>query len=78
MRFGQTELTGSARAVLPDDLGFVDGNVLGLYLHGLVENAGLLEAITGRRPRRSLPDVFEALADLVEEHVDLDAILPLD
>ena len=71
VRFGHTEIGDGARAVLPDGLGFIAGNVLGVYLHGLVEDPDVLEAITGLRPRRTLDDVFSGLADLVDEHLDL-------
>jgi adenosylcobyric acid synthase len=74
VRYGITTF-GSARCALPDDLGFVVGNVLAVYVHGLVECPAVLEALTGRRPSRSLAEVFDGLADLVDEHVDLAGLL---
>jgi adenosylcobyric acid synthase len=71
VRFGRTDIGAAVRPVLPDGLGFVDDNVLGVYLHGLLEDPDVLEAITGQRQRRTLDDVFCGLADLVDEHLDL-------
>ena len=43
------------------------GNVLGLYLHGLFEDAGVLRALFGAQART--PDeVFDGLADFIEAH----------
>lgn len=43
------------------------GNVLGLYLHGLFEDAGVLRALFGAQART--PDeVFDGLADYIEAH----------
>lgn len=76
IRFGRTivnpgtDITG----VLPRDLGFVHGPVLATYVHGLFEDPDLVESITGIRPD-SLQTTFDRLADLVDEHLDLDALL---
>ena len=53
------------------------GNVLGLYLHGLFEDARAMQALFGDGGR-SLTCVFDALADLVGRHFDpgvLDALV---
>ncbi|MGH9180375.1 MAG: cobyric acid synthase [Acidimicrobiales bacterium] len=72
IRLGTSEplAVGGAPGVLPGGLGFATGNVLGVYLHGLFEDPGVLEAFTGRRAP-ALDDVFEHLADAVEAHFDL-------
>ena len=47
------------------------GNVLGLYLHGLLEDPAVLQALFGRpgdSPVRTLDGVFDGLADAVEAH----------
>ena len=47
------------------------GNVLGLYLHGLLEDPAVLQALFGRpgnAPVRTLDAVFDGLADAVEAH----------
>jgi adenosylcobyric acid synthase len=60
---------------LPDGLGFVHGAVLGIYIHGLFETPELLFALFGRRPWRSLDQAFDELADAVEEHFCIPALL---
>lgn len=47
------------------------GNVLGLYLHGLLEDPAVLQALFGNpggSPVRTLDAVFDGLADAVEAH----------
>lgn len=68
-----------ATAVLPDGLGWHNskGNVLGVYLHGLFEDASVLRAIFGAEVR-TLDEVFDGLADFVEAHLQqgvLDALI---
>ena len=62
-----------ASKVLPDDLGWCNarGNVLGLYLHGLFEDANVLQALFSAHlqgPVPTLQTVFDDLADFVETH----------
>ena len=66
---GVTKASGSVAPALPDGLGFVDGNVLGLYLHGVLEDDDVLHAFAGGRAR-SLEQAFDNLADAVEQHLD--------
>jgi adenosylcobyric acid synthase len=68
---GQTTTRGSLARALPDDLGFARGAVLGVYLHGLLEDPRLVAALLGERPARTLEDTFDGLADAVERHLDL-------
>jgi len=58
-----------ARAVLPDALGWQspDGNVLGVYLHGLFEDPVVLHALFGAEVP-TLDTVFDGLADFIEAH----------
>jgi adenosylcobyric acid synthase len=62
-----------AQAVLPDGLGWTNpqGNVLGVYLHGMLEDAAVLQALFGGRlqgPVPTLDRVFDGLADYIGQH----------
>ena len=70
-----------AREVLPG-LGWqnAEGNVMGLYLHGLFEDAAAAQALFGRAGRTvpTLDRVFDGLADFIAGHFQagaLDALL---
>jgi adenosylcobyric acid synthase len=54
---------------LPDALGWQNdaGNVLGVYLHGLFEDAAVLHALFGAGAP-TLDGVFDGLADFIERH----------
>jgi adenosylcobyric acid synthase len=67
IRHGRTE--GS------DDLWHGHDNVLGVAVHGIFEDDAVRAALTGRRTGSSLEPVFDQLADAVEEHLDLEAVL---
>jgi adenosylcobyric acid synthase len=75
IRHGKSHPTGPVEEVLPNDLGYARGPVCGVYLHGLLEDPDVIAALLGRRPQRSLEHVFDALADAVEEHLDVSAML---
>jgi adenosylcobyric acid synthase len=72
-----------AHATLPDGLGWhnAQANVLGLYLHGLFEDATAVQALFGAgraQPVPTLDSVFEGLADFVDDHFEpgvLDALI---
>lgn len=59
----------AARTALSAGLGWQNaaGNVLGVYLHGLFENASVLRALFGLRAR-TLDSVFDGLADCIDIH----------
>lgn len=61
----------SARAVLFDShgaaVGWQQGSVLGLYVHGLFESPAVMRALFGADVR-SLDSVFDGLADFVDRH----------
>jgi adenosylcobyric acid synthase len=64
-----------ALEVLPGGLGWCNaqGNVLGLYLHGLFEDTAALQALFGARLNGQVPTldaVFERMADFVEAHFE--------
>ena len=69
-------------AVMPDGLAWQNeaGNVLGLYLHGMFEDAAVLRALFGTEAP-TLDAVFDGLADFIEEHFSpgvLDALVASD
>ncbi|MFT5223405.1 MAG: adenosylcobyric acid synthase [Glaciecola sp.] len=74
IRQGEVTAGMSAPACAEGTTAVVDGNVLGVLAHGMLEDAGILERLFDTQPTRSLEDTFEALADLVEEHLDTDLL----
>ena len=71
IRHGETTAIAPVAEALPDGLGYVAGSVCGIYLHGLFEQPELVAALFSALPARSLEQVFDRLADAVEEHLDL-------
>jgi adenosylcobyric acid synthase len=72
IRHGQTaQHAGMAagRGVLPGGLGWqnAEGNVLGVYLHGLFEDTAVLQALFGAGAP-ALDTVFDRLADFIDTH----------
>ncbi len=59
----------AARPVMADGLGWQNqqGNVLGVYLHGLFEDPGVVHALFGA-VATTLDDVFDGLADFIDSH----------
>ena len=72
-----------AQAALPNGLGWhnAQGNVLGVYVHGLFEDAAAVQALFGAgraQPVPTLDSVFDGLADYVQAHFEpgvLDALI---
>ena len=68
-RTAQHPAMAAALPVLPSSLGWqnAEGNVLGVYLHGLFEDASVLRALFGARAPE--PDrVYDGLADFIDRH----------
>jgi adenosylcobyric acid synthase len=67
---GSPPQTGMRAALMAettgDIIGWQCGSVLGLYLHGLFENPGVLKALFDSPPRSVEPD-FDRLADVIEQ-----------
>jgi adenosylcobyric acid synthase len=74
IRHGRTRVTGAVEPALPNGLGFASGPVLGVYLHGLLEDPTVVAALVSEGPTRSLEDTFDELADAVERHLDFAAV----
>jgi adenosylcobyric acid synthase len=74
IRHGETTPTAALAPALPDGLGFAAGPVLGVYLHGLLEDPSVVAALVGEAPARTLDRTFDELADAVESHLDLTAV----
>jgi adenosylcobyric acid synthase len=71
IRQGRTRCDPGAVVALSGGLGFVAGAVLGVYLHGLLEDPAVVEALTGVRPEHSLEAAFDQLADAVDDGLDM-------
>ncbi len=81
IRHGRTVTTSAGEAgdllpALPEDRGWQSGSTLGLYTHGLFENAAVLQALFGASTR-SHEQTFEGLADFIERHIGERALLAL-
>lgn len=74
IRHGSSSATGAVLEALPAGRGFSSGSVLGISVHGAFENPEIVAALFERRPERGLDAVFEGLADLVEEHLDMEEL----
>ena len=71
IRHGDTAPSAPVAEALAGGRGFVQGEVLGISVHGVFEQPEIVAALLGRRPERPLEEVFEQLADLVEERLDM-------
>ncbi|PSL05153.1 adenosylcobyric acid synthase (glutamine-hydrolysing) [Haloactinopolyspora alba] len=74
IRHGRTEVHGPVDVAAEDALVVTDGNVAGWYLHGVFEDADVLDALFGARPERTDEQTFDHLADVVETHMDTDVL----
>ena len=77
IRHGETASTGRVAEALPGGRGFVQGAVLGISVHGVFEQPEAVAAVLGRAPERPLDAVFEGLADLVEDRLDMNELARL-
>jgi adenosylcobyric acid synthase len=74
IRHGQTSAVGQAEEALAGGRGWASGRVLGISLHGLFECPGLVAALLGTAPPRSLDEELDELADAVLPALDLDLV----
>jgi adenosylcobyric acid synthase len=77
IHFGATRPTRPIEAAFTNGSGFIHGSMLAVYTHGLAEDPDVVSAIAGQRPERPLPAVLAGLADLADNHLDMDRILAL-
>jgi adenosylcobyric acid synthase len=77
IRHGEMVAASPGAEILPGGRGFAHGSVLGISVHGSFEQPELVASLLGRRPARPLDAVFEDLADLVEERLDMDQLARL-
>jgi adenosylcobyric acid synthase len=75
IRHGVTRAVGPVGEAVVGGLGFVAGAVCGVTFHGLFEDPGATAALLGTASARSLEQTFDALADVVEERLDVPALL---
>src|SRR5882672_807225 len=70
---GRTTAIGSCAAVLHnsdgEELGWQRGSVMGLYAHGMFESSDVLKALFGVHAP-SLDEVFDGLADFIDQHFE--------
>jgi adenosylcobyric acid synthase len=75
IRHGESIALQRVREAIPGGLGYVAGPVLGVSVHGLFENPGIVAALVGRVPALSLDAVLDGLAEIVEQHLDVTRLL---
>jgi adenosylcobyric acid synthase len=75
IRHGHSAATGPLEAALAGGLGYVDGGVLAVYVHGLFEQPNVVEALFAVAPTRSLDQAFDDLAAAAEAHIDIASLL---
>jgi adenosylcobyric acid synthase len=61
----------------PPDTVIAAGPVLGVSAHGMLESTAVLSSLFGTSPARNLDDVFNALGDAVETHLDTQRLVEL-
>ncbi len=74
IRHGRTAATATVSVAIRDNLGWVDGPVLGVTVHGLLEDPAVLQALFGKIPRYSLDEALDALTDTVMANLDVGLI----
>lgn len=61
---GRTKAYGRSRPYLEDDLGFIQGNILGVYVHGLFDNSGFRVDFLRRLGVSANPENWQAQVDV--------------
>lgn len=74
IRHGRVTPAGDEEAVLTDRRGWSAGSVLGITLHGIFENPGVVRALFAGGGVYSLDRVIDELTDRVVDALDIEAI----
>jgi adenosylcobyric acid synthase len=74
IRHGRSVSTGPMNEAIGGGLGYVNGPVIGSYVHGLFESPDVLRALFGAERPPSLEETFNQLADAIEEGLDMEAL----
>jgi len=74
IRHGRVTTTGPTGTALPDGRGWVDGNVLAVTTHGMLEDPALVAALLGTPAPPALDAVLDELTAAVVPHLDTDLI----
>jgi adenosylcobyric acid synthase len=77
IRHGASEPVAPLAEAIPGGLGWIAGSMLAIYPHGLIDQEAAVQALLGAAPTQSLDETFDALADAVDEHLDMTAIAAL-
>jgi adenosylcobyric acid synthase len=74
IRHGTSTAATTVQPVLGHDHGWIDGAVLGLACHGVLEDPAVVQALVGRHPVDRLEETLDALAAAVDTHLDTDLL----
>ena len=74
IRHGRSRATGPALAAIPDRMGWMRGSVLGVTVHGLLEDSEIVAAVVGKRLKRSPDSVLDEVCDVVMASLDVELI----
>jgi cobyric acid synthase len=74
IRQGRTETMAAVDEALGGGRGWACGAVLGISVHGALEEPEVLHRLLGARPSRTLDDALDDLTDAVTAGLDMVAI----
>jgi adenosylcobyric acid synthase len=74
IRHGRSSASRPLPEAMADGLGFVQGSVLAVYLHGMFESPDVVRSLFGGQGQSTLDETFDRLADAVEGALDMRAL----
>ena len=74
IRQGSTEAIGAVEVAVAGGRGWARGGVLGISVHGVLEEPEVLRALFGAAPERSLDAELDHLTDAVTDAIDISAV----